>query len=248
MYVYCSGRCEKQCAHHKTSLSRLSPISAINNHRLTQEVYCVQLFVSGPTQQCSMYYVKKYPLTPPSLLPSTPCSSTLPTNKHILIHLTCLIRSHLLLRRLTSPAPPRSKHLLRARLQQRHGGRIVRLHVEIARPQRSPLAPLFNPIPVIQRLVARVFKSSPTPPSAIATAAETPSTPTPTPAIATASITTTATAAVSTASGGAAAAPTPVRCGLRIGRVQSGTGGGVIISNLLKFFCFLSVPFSPFLS
>lgn len=130
---------------------------------------------------------------------------------------------HLRLRRLHHPASPRHQHLLRASLQQSHRRRIVRFHVEVARPQRPPFAPPLDPVTIVQRLVARVLEPTPAPPAAgsapatpppapIASSATVTVAPTPTPSPITASAATAVTAAASSRRA-AAAAPTPTAFG-----------------------------------
>lgn len=126
------------------------------------------------------------------------------------------ITSHLRRCRLHYPAPPRHEHLLSAGLQQRHRCRIVRLDVEVRRPQRAPLATPLDPVAVIKRFVARVLESPAAPPTTRTPppASSAPVTATTVPAVAPTAVAPTAPAssvAAATASGRAAATtPAPI--------------------------------------
>lgn len=133
------------------------------------------------------------------------------------------ITSHLRCCRLHHPAPPRHQHLLSAGLQQRHRRGIVRLDVEVRRPQRAPLATPFDPVAVVKCFVARVLEPPPAPPTTG------PSPPASSAPISATTVTAVAPAATATVS--ASAAATPVAAATASGRAAATTPTPVVEEN-----------------
>lgn len=132
-----------------------------------------------------------------------------PRNKNRGVSSSHHITSHLRCCRLHNPAAPRHQHLLSAGLQQRHRCRVIRLDVEVRRPQRAPLATPLDPVAVIKRFVARVLEPPPAPPTSGPPSASSASVTTTVTAVAPTAAVSASASSVATATSGRAAATTP---------------------------------------